>query len=92
MLLLPLTASPCGEESWKHRGDRRGWEWGRRYEPPKYSPTSSKEPVICLSLHQKQKPLHNGISMYAFCLRGPVNEVDCSNIAMTEIHLGGQSR
>ena len=41
---------------------------------------------------QKQKPLHNGISMYAFCSQGPVNKVYSSNIAMTDIHLGEEFR
>lgn len=62
------------------------------HKPPIYSPTSSKDVGHLSVVAQKQKPLHNGISMYALCLRGPVNKVDSSNIAMTEIHLGEESR
>jgi hypothetical protein len=62
------------------------------HKPPIYSPTSSKDVGHLSVVAQKQKPLHNGISMYALCLRGPINKVDSSNIAMTEIHLGEESR
>jgi hypothetical protein len=59
-------------KSWEHRGDRRGWEWGFRSRTTDIFTDIIEGAGSLYSVAQKQQPLINGISMYAFALRGPL--------------------